>query len=290
MMMEAPTRSPDPRSAAALAAALLVAGALAALGLAGLGLAAARPAAAGPAAGLIGLSGASAVPQLASASPAADAAGAALGGSAAGGIAGVPAAGPAAAASPRPFDHAAHEAVPCTSCHGAGDRHRTVLVTATRECAACHHDPAARRACVTCHAVATLPEPGTVARQLGMGVWQEPRRRELPFGHAVHRSVACAECHRGPVTLAADRACGSCHESHHAPTAECGACHRPPGEPVHTVAVHLGCAGAGCHDAARLPTAPFGRATCVGCHPARRDHEPDGDCAACHLLRPPGSP
>jgi hypothetical protein len=190
---------------------------------------------------------------------------------------------------PRGFDHAAHEAVPCTSCHGTGERHRTVLVTAARECAACHHAPERAQACSVCHPMARLPEPGTVRRDIALGVWQAPRSRTLPFGHRRHAAVDCGECHRTAITLAVDRACGSCHNAHHGPVAECSGCHATVAG-VHTAAVHLGCAGAGCHAADLLPQQPFGRATCLACHAVRPDHEPGGDCATCHLLRSGVSP
>ena len=43
--------------------------------------------------------------------------------------------------------------------------------------------------------------------------------RTLPFAHATHAYVACAECHTTPVTLAAATSCSSCHAPHHARSA-----------------------------------------------------------------------
>ena len=188
----------------------------------------------------------------------------------------------------RPFDHVVHEALSCTSCHGAGERHRTLLVKSPRDCAACHHDARSPRTCTVCHPTAALPEPGTVSRELALGVWTGPRTRQLPFGHGVHEQVACRECHGTPVTLAMDRSCGSCHESHHSSATDCAACHTPPMQPVHGAEVHLSCAGAGCHAPNRAPPLTLSRSLCLSCHVAQRDHETDGQCATCHLFRVAG--
>jgi hypothetical protein len=185
---------------------------------------------------------------------------------------------------PRPFDHERHEAVSCTACHGTGVNHRTLLVRDARDCAACHHRGTGT--CVGCHATGRLPAPGTVVRELSLGVWPSARTRELPFGHALHATITCRECHRTPVTLAMDRPCGSCHESHHRPDADCAACHSPPQHPVHGAGVHLTCAGAGCHAAAVAPPPSLSRTLCIACHEQQRTHEPDGECASCHLIRP----
>jgi hypothetical protein len=193
-----------------------------------------------------------------------------------------------AAAGHRPFHHAQHESMTCTACHGAGSRHRSILVLTARDCAACHHAPA-RVTCSGCHATSTLPEPGAVQREVAMSVWPETRIRELPFGHVAHGAVPCRDCHESPVTLAVVRSCGSCHESHHHPDAACAACHTIPQQPVHGAAVHLSCAGAGCHAPAAVPPAPS-RMQCLACHPQQQQHEPAEGCAGCHLLQRRGQP
>jgi hypothetical protein len=192
--------------------------------------------------------------------------------------------GGAAAGSTRPFGHERHEAVSCTACHGAGEQHRTLLVRTPRECAACHHDLTRAVTCTGCHSTGTLPEPGTLLHELSLSISADTRTRALPFGHVLHAGVACLECHRAPVTLAMDRSCGSCHESHHRPEAECAACHSPSQQPVHGVDVHLSCAGAGCHAPHVAPRPTLSRSLCTVCHAAQRTHEPDGVCAACHLI------
>jgi hypothetical protein len=184
---------------------------------------------------------------------------------------------------PRPFDHERHEAVSCTACHGTGVNHRTLLVRSSRDCAACHHGGV--RACVGCHASGSLPKSGTVLRDLSLGVWPATRMRELPFAHSLHAGITCRECHRTPVTLAMDRSCGSCHESHHRPETECTACHSPPGQPVHGAAVHLSCGGTGCHAPAVAPSPALSRSLCIACHEQQRTHEPGNDCSGCHLIR-----
>jgi hypothetical protein len=191
--------------------------------------------------------------------------------------------------SARPFDHDRHEAIACTTCHGAGAQHRTSRVEGAAGCAACHHQSGGARTCASCHAPGTLPEPGTVQRELTFGVWSAARSRELPFGHELHTGVACQECHRTPVTLAMDRSCGSCHESHHTATANCDACHSTPLLPIHGAEVHLSCAGAGCHAPGVAPPPALSRALCIACHPQQRGHEADGSCASCHLLRVGGA-
>jgi hypothetical protein len=183
----------------------------------------------------------------------------------------------------RPFDHAAHEAVACTRCHGTGERHGTLLVSTARDCAACHHDRT--RECAACHAARALPEARAVVQELSLNVWPDARMRELPFGHVSHAPAACSECHTAAVTLAMERSCGSCHASHHGAASECAACHTPALLPVHGAEVHLSCAGAGCHAADATPPLAQSRTLCVACHPAQRDHEPAASCAACHLLR-----
>jgi hypothetical protein len=208
---------------------------------------------------------------------------AAAGVAAAGGS--VPGAGPDAqrAGEPRPFQHARHEAVPCTVCHGVGAEHRTVSVRSPRDCASCHHAEAPARSCTACHSPPSLPEPGAVSRVLALEVWNASRVRLLPFGHVVHAAVACRSCHTTPVMLAMERGCGSCHESHHKPEANCAACHEPPLQGTHDVRAHLTCAGAGCHAPRVAPSPALSRELCLVCHAAQQQHEPGLECAHCHL-------
>jgi hypothetical protein len=184
---------------------------------------------------------------------------------------------------PRPFEHARHEAVPCTACHGGGAEHRTITVRSPRGCASCHHAEASAHTCTACHSSPSLPEPGAVSRVLDLTVWNASRVRQLPFGHVVHAAVACRSCHATPVMLAMERGCGSCHESHHQPEASCAACHDAPLPGTHGARVHLTCAGAGCHASRVAPPPALSRELCLVCHGAQQQHEPGLECAHCHL-------
>jgi hypothetical protein len=191
---------------------------------------------------------------------------------------------------PRPFEHERHEAVPCTACHGTGDRHGVVLVRTALQCAACHHDPAQPRACTVCHAAADLPAPGSVSHSFESSLFGERRIRNLPFGHARHGELSCRSCHVAAVTLAPERSCSSCHVEHHGPAAECAACHQPAGNGVHGAGVHLSCSGAGCHAPGTAPSPTLSRSLCLACHAEQRSHEPGVPCAGCHLLVGGGLP
>lgn len=186
---------------------------------------------------------------------------------------------------PRPFRHEEHEAVSCSACHVAGAEHRAAdtRIWTPRMCAACHHDPTQPYTCAHCHGPGDLPAPGPVSQTLDLTVWEHPSVRELPFAHETHAGVACVECHATPVMLQVDRECASCHVEHHRPAAECTQCHVPEPE-GHGIEVHLTCAGAGCHspDSGLQPT--HSRTLCLTCHTDQRDHEPDGDCATCHMI------
>lgn len=197
------------------------------------------------------------------------------------------AAGVAADATQAPFDHQRHERISCGACHGAGERHRTLLIRTERDCLACHHEAVRAASCDRCHGSANLPEPGTVQRALTLSVWEEARPRALRFGHAIHSGVQCLDCHRTPVTLAMDRACGSCHTEHHSAAASCIDCHEAPESGVHGASVHLSCAGSGCHAAPAAPSPTLSRELCLACHEAQRTHKPEGRCASCHQIPEP---
>ncbi|HUH13598.1 MAG TPA: hypothetical protein VMK65_10830 [Longimicrobiales bacterium] len=193
----------------------------------------------------------------------------------------------ASASSPepvQPFDHRAHERVSCGECHGTGGDHRTLLVRSPADCAACHHDERRALACARCHDEGALPSAATVAQQLALGAWEEPRERALPFAHGRHEDVECRACHQGSATLAVQRACGSCHENHHRAAADCAACHPAPPSSAHPASIHLSCAGAGCHAPAAAPATVGSRTLCIMCHREQAEHEPGGACAACHQV------
>lgn len=188
----------------------------------------------------------------------------------------------------RPFRHQPHEDLPCRGCHGAGASHRTTRVRGPTDCAGCHHDPARGLSCAKCHAAGNIPAERTVRVALALQVTEAPRVRDITFRHDVHLAtgtrLACQDCHGTPVTMARNRECGSCHSSHHSDRADCVSCHSPPRRDAHDASVHLTCAGSACHATAKAPSPTLSRATCLFCHADKKDHEPDGSCAACHRI------
>lgn len=190
--------------------------------------------------------------------------------------------------SARPFEHRRHESVSCLTCHGTGSQHATYLVRTARDCAACHHDPRREQSCVTCHQRDSLPAMREVQAAMTLSGSSRATTRTLTFSHDRHvadsAQLSCRDCHRTALTLEPDRECAACHASHHTARATCTACHTRPARGVHNAAVHLSCAGSGCHTESKAPSPTLSRGTCLACHRAQRDHEPDGICADCHLI------
>lgn len=188
----------------------------------------------------------------------------------------------------RPFQHQRHDDLPCRGCHGTGAAHRTTRVRAPTDCAACHHDPARSLSCSRCHTGNSIPAERSVRLTLALQVAEVPAVREVTFRHDVHIATSagleCRDCHGTEVTLQRNRECGSCHASHHAGKAECTNCHATARRGAHGASVHLTCAGSACHATAKAPSPTLSRATCLFCHTDRRDHEPEGSCAACHRI------
>jgi c(7)-type cytochrome triheme protein len=178
-----------------------------------------------------------------------------------------------AAADPGTFDHAAHSATACVTCHAGG------AAAAAKVCSGCHADPdrtafvpanlaapelplayahakhVARTACATCHA--------SVAQRVPL--------------------ATCETCHDGKAAFATSASCTRCHDaapktpwtppkpgarfSHisHRATA-CASCHAlaASGEP--TVARHAACTGAGCHVLHPDASVAEDKAICGACH------------------------
>jgi hypothetical protein len=190
---------------------------------------------------------------------------------------------------PRLFDHARHRGVRCTECHGSGAQHRTFLVKSVRDCATCHHERRRDLPCRSCHDTAGPAAEIRVTTPMHLSPVVPPASRVLPFRHDRHTGsgrLECRECHDTDVTLVRQRECASCHASHHKPEGTCATCHTAPRAGVHSVAVHLSCAGSSCHRSERAPSPTLSRELCLACHPNRRAHEPGGSCAACHLVPP----
>lgn len=195
---------------------------------------------------------------------------------------------PAAAPVRRAFEHRFHLDLPCRGCHGAGATHRQTLVHAPQDCAACHHDPQRGLSCVKCHSGSSLPAERHVSQPFRLAVRTSPTERPLTFRHEPHvastSGLGCRDCHATEVTLARNRDCTSCHDSHHAGAATCSRCHEAPRAGAHNESAHLGCATAGCHAANRAPAPTSSRELCLFCHQSQRNHEVGGTCAACHRI------
>jgi hypothetical protein len=188
---------------------------------------------------------------------------------------------------PLEFAHAEHRDVDCLQCHSVERSHGAVTVTSVQQCRECHHTEVVARSCVSCHGEREiLPVRHRVRQTVNLSVAQ-PSARMLPFAHAEHTGITCQNCHRVPLTMAVDRSCNDCHQDHHRPTTNCIACHANPPETAHTLAVHQGCAGAGCHDPVPFRGIPQTRNFCLSCHQDLIDHEPQGNCVECHILPRP---
>lgn len=198
------------------------------------------------------------------------------------------------------FDHGPHIVrgdVACDKCHSdagyltAGStvpgqeraldpRHGRTTVTAAA-CASCHHQPGAATACSACHAPGEMGGRYLVATTMRVTP-SATRRRELPFRHDQHGTVACASCHSADAGMAPVKAsCTSCHEPHHRPDAACTSCHTGA-KPLHTRQAHVGCAG--CHDAAKVASLRPTRPVCQSCHVDMAEHNPGRECVQCHQV------
>ncbi|MDP2498623.1 MAG: hypothetical protein Q8W44_11645 [Candidatus Palauibacterales bacterium] len=190
-----------------------------------------------------------------------------------------------------PFRHAEHTEVACTDCHSTEEGHGTLTVTSIRGCRSCHHSGSTAEPCTDCHERSELRAAGSypVTSDLVMSV-DTVRGRDLPFDHASHEDLECAECHSDGTELSAGSVrCAECHEEHHGAEVRCVSCHREAPEETHTLAVHATCSGSGCHEAATLPVttrtmARSPRNVCLTCHQDQVDHRPGERCARCHLL------
>lgn len=181
----------------------------------------------------------------------------------------------------RPASHVTHPGAECVACHTRPAAFESLAERSARECASCHH-AREERSCRSCHEsddIGARPVLATVHTAGGERV----RVRSLTFAHALHVSVDCRSCHDDPVTRSFTGDCATCHEQHHRPDSQCTTCHESTTTPVHTSAVHSGCAGGGCHgDATVLALAPT-RNVCITCHEAQVSHKPGRECASCHV-------
>lgn len=170
--------------------------------------------------------------------------------------------------------------------------HRRPAILATlpertsTECATCHHERNAARACSSCHG-----EDAVGARPVLVAIHAagraDSRVQSVLFSHSIHADRECRSCHTQPVTRRFGGDCSICHEDHHRPEAECTTCHQAAGLAVHTSTdVHQGCAGGGCHDDAVVLQLRPTRNICLACHTDQRDHRPGQECVGCHAIAP----
>jgi hypothetical protein len=185
------------------------------------------------------------------------------------------------------FRHADHREYACTRCHGDDREHGSLLIRSVADCRSCHHALPVATTCTGCH----RDDVGSDRLLEVMRTLTLPRgasaARALPFRHALHQAVACSTCHGSPPAVAVQPVdCAGCHADHHTESADCSACHVEAPAAVHPLAVHEGCAGAGCHEDAPLETVPRARAACLVCHREQAEHRRSQECADCHVMPP----
>jgi hypothetical protein len=199
------------------------------------------------------------------------------------------------------FEHRDHADVACTDCHSNEREHGEVTVRTPAQCASCHHASEEPDTCASCHRAAELNGSGAGSRDVVATIAGVALTKSIPWGHADHEALSCADCHvpgPSPKVSAEALSCVVCHEDHHGAAATCTTCHADAPKPgAHEIDVHadLGCAGAGCHENARGLgfTSTTGHAVvlsaevCLSCHADQKEHEPLSDCVSCHLIPTP---
>lgn len=187
------------------------------------------------------------------------------------------------------FEHARHKTLACLTCHLSTSQ-AMLTFEPPRGCQICHHQSPSRADCSRCHEPATLPE--AVRVHVSIAAAAKPARdRPVAFRHERHTSLDCINCHGQPVTLApVDSAttCRGCHANHHEVDRTCAGCHRTDTiRQVHArpVRVHVACDA--CHAAPTIALLTPTRSFCLVCHDAQVDHQPDRECATCHLQANP---
>ncbi len=191
----------------------------------------------------------------------------------------------------RAFSHNRHRNVQCQSCHDSSRSHGAITVRTARDCQSCHHGNQQVAAnCTGCHERNEFGNQRyTVAQRFNLSAGAgRTVTRNTGFTHEPHEQIACAQCHRDPLTRSTtDLQCNSCHQDHHKPTASCMSCHPPARAGAHNRNVHVGCGGSGCHSELPVVSVPRTRAFCLACHQDMVNHQPRGNCADCHRLPPP---
>jgi hypothetical protein len=187
------------------------------------------------------------------------------------------------------FRHSTHRTLECARCHESSQSHGRLTVVTIRDCRSCHHAEPVVEPCVRCHADLTALGRRAVRQSMRLAAGAHPRSRDLPYDHAPHAAIACATCHAATVDREARSVdCVQCHADHHVERADCMTCHRTPAAGVHTLATHVTCTGAGCHDRLPLRVPPAGRTVCLACHQTLTGHYPPRACIDCHAIAAPG--
>jgi len=187
------------------------------------------------------------------------------------------------------FLHSQHRDLNCANCHSNQERHGGLTVRTLTDCRSCHHTDPVSRSCARCHDSSDMPsERFNKVRDMHFTV-PGSGSRSLPFEHASHEALDCAECHTSGVALSAEAAdCVSCHEEHHDPDTKCSSCHIAAPKSAHPPQeAHVTCSGSGCHTSLPFQGVPRTREVCLGCHQDLREHRPAQPCSECHTLPAP---
>lgn len=184
------------------------------------------------------------------------------------------------------FNHRRHANVDCARCHlgELGRVHGELVVWAPSDCMACHHVDVAASACAECHTPDEIGTSSPLPWSFDFTVWEKPAVRRIGFDHDDHADVACLDCHQDREDLGKVPDCASCHDDHHAADVTCATCHTVAPEETHTVEVHFGCEGSGCHQASAVTHIQSAREVCLVCHQDQREHEMGEACGGCHQL------
>ena len=184
-----------------------------------------------------------------------------------------------------PFRHTPHRGLACTSCHESDSGHGVLKLRTAADCSGCHHAQNNTRQCTSCHRATRLSGTYTQTFESTTSVAKAPVRRTLAFKHAWHNRLECKSCHTSPPHMDRVAGCNNCHADHHTEARNCTACHTDVQQvEAHNRSVHLTCAGSGCHKKTVNAVMPVQRSACLTCHADKKDHEPSGDCASCHMI------
>jgi hypothetical protein len=190
------------------------------------------------------------------------------------------------------FSHARHKTLQCLACHSSDRTHGELTFTRPAGCSECHHGPAQKVACATCHR--TLP---TRDQALGLPA-------TVPFSHARHKALQCSGCHsndrtHGELTVTRPTGCLGCH---HNPEQKvpCAVCHQtlPTRDQALSLTMTVWNAPRSrtltfahdrhtkveCKTCHTTPSTLVAETQCVSCH--GEHHAATATCASCHPATP----